>query len=461
MLFTESILNDLLIIAIVGIMVLHGLRLAAQQRWMAFDPLNFFWLFAFSVYVMQPVMFHKSLLEWNGPGQVTLALLYSAIAMLAVAVGYEQATGVRLGLKLPVFTASLNPTRFRNIGFILICLGLLGYAYLVASAGSLKAWFSVARGGTDYDAINAWYGQLAFFLTLGIILLNFHVEMHPVSHVLRISVWLVVVMNLLFMLYLGTRSRLITSCIMMLAAYYLPRRRNPPWALLTGLGLALYIVANFQMYYRDKFTDLSLNFDQIDMQEARERIAPGFLGGDAAARETEYNPAGEFNLVVMTIDLVPRAVPFNYGYAFLEVFTRPIPRAIWPDKRYPAVEAYQGVLRSLSNPNPATIRDTDLIGGPAFSFVGCWYYAGGLLAVIGAGILTGMFLRMLRTIYDRDPSNESNILMYSQVAMIGSSEAISPILGWVFLFPFAIIPLLLFFRLCRPPDHASLAPDQL
>lgn len=453
MLFTPSIIDDLLIIAIAGTMALHSLRLASQRRWLAFDPLNFFWLFAFSTYVMQPIMFHNSLVEWNGQNMVTLALFYSFLAMVAVAVGYELATGVRLGLKLPVFPLRLNPVRFRNVGIVLIFLGLIGYAYLIASAGSLRAWLSVARGGTDYEAINAWYGQLAFFLPLGIILLNFHVEMHPEPQVFRFSVWALAVLNLLFMLYLGTRSRLISSSVMLMAAYYLPRRRNPPLALLVVMGLTLYIVANFQLYYRDKFTNLSLNIDQIDMQEARERIAPEFLGGNTAAREKDYNPAGEFNLVVTTIDLVPRDVPFNYGYGFLEIFTRPIPRAIWPDKRYPGVEAYQGVLRSLGNPSPATVRDTDLIMGPAFTFVGCWYYAGGLLAVIVAGILTGMFLRLIRTIYDRDPSNESNILFYSQVAMIGASEAISP-LGWIFWFPFAIIPLLIFFRICRQPGQA-------
>jgi hypothetical protein len=121
------------------------------------------------------------------------------------------------------------------------------------------------------------------------------------------------------------------------------------------------------------------------------------------------------------IDLVPDRVDYNYGFGHLELLTRPIPRAWWPDKVYPQSEAHTPLLRegALSTTVVPTSRKV-LLMGPSFTFVGHWYSVGGALGLLFGGVLTGVMFRMFRSIYDRDSSNEGNLLLFSTFIGVGS-----------------------------------------
>jgi hypothetical protein len=143
-------------------------------------------------------------------------------------------------------------------------------------------------------------------------------------------------------------------------------------------------------------------------------------------------------------------VPYNYGYGYLELFTRWIPRAVWPDKFYPQMEAVQGVLREAEL-SQANVRNTDILMGPAFTFVGHWYYVAGPVGLIFGGLLTGVLFRIIRTIYDRGNRSEGDILIYVSLIGIGFSEAASTPLAWLSTLPFVLGPLALILFLCRAP----------
>jgi hypothetical protein len=223
-------------------------------------------------------------------------------------------------------------------------------------------------------------------------------------------------------------------------------------ALAGAVFLALFILSNFQGSYRDKFTNLSLNLDQIDMDEARGGALPFFLGGDQALQADAVSSGIEFNCVMSVVELVPDKVPYNYGYGYLELFTRWIPRGIWPDKFYPQMEAVQGVLHEAQL-SGANVRDTDILMGPAFTFVGHWYYVGGPIGLIFGGLLTGVLFRIIRTIYDRGNRSEGDILIYVSLIGIGFSEAASTPLAWLSTLPFVLGPLALILFLCRAPSE--------
>ena len=234
-----------------------------------------------------------------------------------------------------------------------------------------------------------------------------------------------------------------------MGAYYLPKRKSPPLVLAGAVFSGLvHSGSNFQGAYRDKFTNLSLNLDQIDLREARGSVLPFFLGGDQALQADAISSGIEFNCVMSVVELVPDQVPYNYGYGYLELFTRWIPRAIWPDKIYPQMEAVQGVLREAQL-SGANVRDSDILMGPAFTFVGHWFYVAGPIGLILGGLLTGVLFRTIRTIYDRGNRSEGDILIYVSLIGIGFSEAASTPLAWLSTLPFVLGPLALILFLCR------------
>jgi hypothetical protein len=260
-------------------------------------------------------------------------------------------------------------------------------------------------------------------------------------------------------MYLGTRSQMIHLAATSLAAYYLPLRKNPKWYLLAAGVVVLLVLVNFQGQYRGQFTNLSFNLDRIDMDDALDRSLPLNLGGGGKKRAGDVSRGAEFNCVMTIVELVPDQVDYNLGYGHLEVFTRPIPRAVWPTKIYPAMESVQGVLLKggLAEKYVATSQ-RPLLMGPAFTFAGHWYYVGGPLALILAGFLTGVLLRLIRTIHDRVPDSEGDLLLFSQLFMIGFGEAATTPLNWLYSLPFTMGILFVILRACRSPVRRVFAP---
>ena len=452
----SALLGDILLFCIAGLMVAHTLSLISRRRLLLLDPLFAFWAGIFVVYILQPLSFRPIFIEWHSEELVDAALAWTVLGLLCVLWGYEWDLGMRLGLKLPQAPEKLCPTKLTMAGYGLSAVGLIGYSCLFASAGGMREWLAVGRGGTDYENISGYVAQMPDLLPVGIILLLFQMHFHPSPLPKKILLWLAAALIWWWFLYLGSRSRLIGFTIAGTGAYYLPRRKSPPLLLAGSVFIGLFILSNFQQAYRDKFTNLSLNLDQIDLSEAKGTALPYFLGGDPNLQSDALANGVEFNCVLSVVELVPDKVPYNYGYGYLEVFTRWIPRALWPDKIYPQMEAVQGVLRE-GGLSGANVRDSEILMGPAFTFVGSWFYVGGPVALVFGGLLTGVLFRAIRTIYDRGNRNEGDILVYVSLIGIGFGEAASTPLSWLITLPVALGPLLLILFLCRAPSENRLA----
>lgn len=446
---TPSVVADLLIVMIVGLIIVHSIRLNIARRWLLFDPLNAFWAGVVIVYVVQPISFADRVISWHHDGVFEETLFWIFIGLLCVVVGYNQNIGLARARIIPKTPDRLNPSRLAYSGYFLIVIGIIGYLYLFASAGGVTKWLAVGRGGTDYANISGYLASLEFFLPVGVLFLLFHASFHDVKRIKRIAIWSLGFLMWLWFVYLGTRSRTIMFALMMLVAYYLPKRRQPPIWFLVGGFLFMMILVNFQGQYRSKFTNLSFNLESINLEEAYQRSAPGFLGG-ATEFQKDNAPKGlEFNCVMSVIELVPNIVPYNYGYGHLEIFTRIIPRAVWPEKIYPHMEAIQGVLKKAELAN-AYVRDTGLLMGPAFTFAGHWYYVAGPLGIILGGLITGSLFRIIRHVYDRSGGrSEGDIILFSTLLDIGFGEAVATPLIWMYSLPITLLAVWALFAFCK------------
>lgn len=444
---TSSVLGDLYLLATVALMVWHAWACARRGRLLILDPLYAFWGGVLICYVWQPLVHFDTLVSWRGIDIVEKTLLMVLLSVLGVIIGYESRLGRGLSRFVPTLQPRLRPDRMVAAGLVLIGLGVAGYAYLVASAGGWSEWLSVGRGGTKWEDVSAYIAQLHNLLPIGIALLILHVELHGVRGPERFIAWSAAAAQWAWFVYLGTRSRTIGFALLMVAAYYLPRRRNPPLVVLPFAMAALLVLVQFQATYRSQFTNLSI-FDNLDLQDVGAAAPDWLLKG--SVRSGGVSTGLEFNCAAAVVELVPERVDYNFGYSHLELVTRPIPRALWPDKIYPLMRTRTPLFREGNiSASPVPTAKEYLLMGPALTFVGHWYAVGGVTALLFAAIFTGAFFRGLRGIYDRRPGSEGDMIIYATLVPIGFTESAAEPLMFLFTLPFTLAPLLLIIWWCR------------
>jgi hypothetical protein len=462
MFLTPSPIADIWILAIIGLMFLESLRQMRQKRWMILDPLNMFWGGVLVCYVLQPIAYYESLTGWWGRDVLVKAIFWCFFGLVFVVIGYESKLGVRWGYKLPAMPRDLRPRAFYGLGLFFVALGFLGYAYLISTTPGLWAWLSVGRGGTNWGDTSGYLAALQTALPVGVTILLFHAGFHQISQIRRIVIWCAGGLMWLWFVYLGSRGQTIVFAVIVLAAYFLPRRRNPSLLFLAPLMAFLFLLTSFQAYYRGQFVGLSFNLGQLNWEEVQQRVLPKVFGGGKGVDYTRSQGDLEMNCVMAVVSLVPGRVGYNYGSTLLELVTHPIPRALWPAKRYPLYEAQTDLMREgqlsshwVDSPDSP---EGGFLTGPALTYIGYWYHAGGGVALAIAGVLTGAFLRMIRTIYDREPSNQGNVLLYATLLQIGFVEAAATPLYWLFSLPVMVIPLIILLRYCRTREAPEMAP---
>jgi len=452
--FTPSIVVDVLLLMIAGIMVGHALTLKLRRRFVVFDLLNMFWAGAIILYLYQPIVFFDYFVAWYGQDVLEETLLWVLLGLSFVVIGYEGRWGVRWGKMVPALPQHLSGQGLFGAALSLIALGLYGYSVEFASAGGIERWASVARGGTDWDKVSGYAAILTSLLPAGVGLLVLHVEMHRATPLKRSLAWFVFALMLLWFLYLGTRNRTVVMVMTALMAHYLPRRKNPRPLLLVAVFLALFATSNFLGQYRQNFFNLSFNFENINWDEAIAQSLAGILPGTQVKNKASVSKGIEFGCTMAAVKLVPNKIPFNYGYSELEFLTRIVPRSIWPEKRYPHYEAFTPIyqMEDLSQ-YWVPYATTPILAGPSFGYIGHWYAVGGAVALVFAGLFTGGLFRAIRTIFNRPEKREGDLVLYMLVIVpIGFGEAASTPLFWILTLPPMLMPLLVLVYLARRRD---------
>jgi len=447
MFFTTSAIGDFLICAIVAFIAIHTIFQYRKGNWLLFDPLHLFWAGVLVVYVNQPASYGDTFIGWYGESVFEEALFWIFIGLIFVAIGYKHGLGSFRIRLLPGCPPQFSPQRLACAGLLMVSLAILGYFYLFASSGGVKSWLSAGRGLTTYSEYTSIVLLLTDFLPLGVLVLLFHAAFFDVTKINRYLYWFLGGLTLLWFIYLGTRSRTIMFTMMLMAVYYLPKRKNPPVWLCVLVFTFLLVTVNFQANYRGYFKDLSFNFQEIDTNEAIGISLPIFMGGNRDIQTGNVRRGSEFGCVLSVIELVPDVVPYNYGYGNLEIFTHYFPRALWPDKIYPHIESVQGVMKE-SNMTSTRVSGTDLLMGPAFTFAGHWYYIFGPIGIMIGGFITGSILRLIRYIYDRNPGSEGDVILFSMLMNIGFNDAAATPMTWITTLPLTLLPVLLLFVFC-------------
>lgn len=460
MFFTPSVLTDLLLLSILLMIFCHSVSLYRRRRWFVFDPLNFFWVGAFVIYIQQPISYYKIFENWYGDAIIAETLFWVAFGMLFLIIGYEAGWGRRWGKRIPKMPSQLSLNGLSIASLVIICAGLIGWKMIFDSGGGLHAWAAVPRGGENWEKLSGYATGLSTLVPVGVSLLALSFEMYRAKPVFRIIAWLLMAGVLLWMLYLGSRSRVIFTVVAAFQVWYLPRRKNPSFLLLLPVFLALTIVTSFQQYYRSYFHDFSFHFEQINWTEAVDMVLPSFLTG--VPKDTGHISKGtEFSCTAAVIKLVPQQVDYNYGYSELEFLTHPIPRALWPEKRYPHYEAFTPIYfkGDLTN-HWVTHVYRPFLGGPSFGYIGHWYAVGGGLMLVIAGFFTGSLLRAIRSIYDRSGGYGGDVVLFMVLSSIGFTDVTGVPFFWLFAVPLTLIPLIILVNLVKRKERRLVRSDR-
>jgi hypothetical protein len=446
---THSLLGDALILLILAIFASFVLIEVARRRFFAFDPLMFFWAGLFASLVAEVVGSYDDYVFYYDETSVLWALGYTVIGLAFLHLGYHLGYGERWAMRVPTIAPKLMPNMLLLFSLLPMGLGLLGWALEISTAGSLQQWAAVARGGQKYAEESGYVNFMASLLLSGASLLVVHVELHRRNFILKCLGWGMLVFLLIFFLYLGSRSRVIACVGVAFMAWAVPRRRNPSLLIAVPVFLMLNVVVNFQANYRNYFTNFSFNFDQIDWSQVPENVLPRFLTG-ATGRTRVASRASEFGMTVAVAWLVPDTVPYTYGREFLQLFTQPIPRALWPDKSYPRGEAWSDIHQIAGTSSYWTPDIAKpYLAGPSPGYIASWVYNGGIVGLLIGGLLTGGWFRFVRTIYERSSNCEGFLIIYIILAPTGFGEPTTHPFIWLYSLPLLLAPLTIVLLLMR------------
>jgi hypothetical protein len=462
MIFTGSFLLELLLLLTVAVVGIHVLIERRRNHWQLIDPLNIMFGVFIIIYVFEPIAYFDALRSAYGETTLLRTQCYVIWAMICLTVGYHLPVSRRIGLALPSMPSRLRPELLHASGFAMIIIGLLGYAYSISSVGSISEWLSVGRGGTDYMSISGYGYMLESFLPIGVVLLALGVELNPTPIGFRVFIWILCGLQWLWFVYLGSRGRTILFLMTCAAIFFLPRRKNPPLWATAIVAAALFLLASFQAHYRGQFTGLSFHFDELSWSEVRARILPVTLGGTLGENNGASLGDLEYNCIAAVVDCVPEYVPYNYGGTLLELLTHGVPRAVWPEKRYPLFEYQTPIMemRDLSR-NWSFTPTSAYLSGPSFTFVGYWFHAGGAIGLFLGGLFTGSMMRWIRMYHDREPGSHGNLVFYLILLPIAFSDAATNPFWWVFSMAISILPLIIFLFWARVRQESHVPAPQL
>ncbi|RYX82800.1 oligosaccharide repeat unit polymerase [bacterium] len=445
----------LLLIVVVPVFSLYK-EWKDRGGWYFLNPINSFWLTFIYAGAVQPALARADWVSFYSEEVLNLTLGMFLVLGLAVHVGYHSATGPQWSTRIP----NLKTPDLKKVfwcGLILLGIGLIGYALVIQASGGWARWSASPRRFTDYS-LSGYIYTMPRVATLGIMVLLCYAFAQEKRLPLKISVLALGVVNLFWQIYSGTREGTIVMLIILVGSIYGARRRNPPWIALFATFAATFFFFGFIPTYRGEFRNLSFNVEESP-DEVVERSFSFFSGDDTKPHPDLWT---DFGMAISVAYYVPSRLDYDYGQMLLEIFTRPIPRALWPTKSYPEGEAWDRFHR-VSGVSTIT-NGAGLLSGPSPSMVGKYYYIGGWLGLVIGGYLVGVIFRALWEFLQRNVHTVIGATFSVATAGLGAMEMIHP-LSWsvnfwlpTIAFPFFVMSYLV--RQTEPAKDSQKSPPE-
>lgn len=436
----------LLLLLVVSVPVFYYVTSAERFRFFL-NPINTFWLGYVYFAALEPALRLGDWVSLFGEATFRKALLMYIVAGMAVCVGSRISYADRIASQLPKVRVEHSERRLLFLGFAILFTGLAAHAYIVAISGGWTEYISVGRTSTKYLEFSAYINSLVYFEPLGILVLLAYCQSKRAGHLLRVLVICLFGLQALWFLYSGTRSGMIALTVIYFGAKYGPIRKNPRSVELAVAVVSLVVIVGFIQTYRYEFFGGQFN----NSESPDELLANSLRSYVGDATESDVPVGSEFGMTLAAAEYIPSTLPFEYGYQFLEIFTRGIPRQLWPEKVYPEGESWDSFHRVAGTSQ--SLNSAGLLAGPTAGFAAKWYYAGGWIGLLIGGLTAGFALRIAYGWTSRIPGMTGAIIA-TATANIGFSEVLTPvtwIVSWLPSFGLVVLLTVMVMRETKVP----------
>lgn len=368
-----------------------------------FHPFSFYLAFHGVVFVIRPIMeqlfgFEHTFFQmrfYPTEEQEQLALILTTVALFVFA-----ATSCGIGLISPRFDRSIPP-KFSGVEWRAFCVvtaitaPIILYSLYLTIRNSVASESGNDTVGMDRD-VNT--GIAVFTDTTGYIvdaqkMLGTLCVMLIWGARFRLWSFAPLMAYLADRVYEGwSRWTIVTSLATLVMLYVVQRRRR--WLPVTALALAVPLLVLFQQLgenrdaFKGLFTGQQAQVDVLD--EGRTWI-----------EKQDTLDFANFDFLTYVMDVVPeKSGTYTYFTQYLQLFTEPIPRILWPNKPF-------GPPIQLVNMN-----DYGNFVGFTVSLVGDGWMSGGWLGVIATMALVGLILSKLHRWYWHGDATHFKILVY-------------------------------------------------
>jgi oligosaccharide repeat unit polymerase len=326
----RDILIEFGLLSILGFACLLPAIVAVVKRNLdLFEPVHMFALASLVYFVLVPVVLIEKnafrLIDVDYRSALPKSLALALIALAAFYVGYY----FRYSRQVGSFALARNDAGYETLSYVQRH-ALLLLAFFI---GLVVLWIIVARfplralwvfGGASYgDAfqlakgiqIGYLYGaREALPACLLLLIASRRTERWPL-----LSVFLLILIGLFF-IGTGGRTRALLLVLSVFAFYHLERQEKPAlWQILVLVFLVFYIIVGSMGFYRglNQGMGRSLQRDAFTIGDAWDTLIEGSQISITTALIVEY---------------VPEQVDYFWGASYLNLFTQPIPRFLWPGK---------------------------------------------------------------------------------------------------------------------------------
>jgi hypothetical protein len=323
-------------------------------------------------------------------------------------------------------------------GVLFLIAAAVGLCLLADQSGGWEMLFSRSRLYISPNT-SAYLYQLPDLWILGTLFMMTWRQQS--KSLVRVPVsWVVMAIGLMWYIYIGSRSRFMIMVVYFLIAKYLNQKIQIATPKLLLAALALLPIMGVIGAYRQYFYGGSLHLS-VESISVSETVKNGFNGYAAFDPVTGVSKTPtEFLIVAAVAQHVPDDLSYDYGHMLLEVFTRPIPRSLWPGKIYPDAEAWDRFHRVAGTTQ--YVNSAGFLGGPATPFTAKWFYMFGWPGMVIGGLYTGWLLRFLEQ-YTNGCVGAIRTLFTGIFFMTGFAEMNNPF-TWIYgTLPTLLLPTLL------------------
>lgn len=434
--------------------------LTRKGRWQFLDPINTFWLAYLNFGFLQPLLEKNEWIAYYGEDAFTKTVVMFLVLGTSVAVGYRSRMGKRAAAKIPVLCHVESPSKIFCFGVLVTGIGLLAYLGFVVIAGGWSQFTSVARTAIAFEWDRPGYLLvLPRLVSPGLLVLLCHAFSQEGRKSYKAILVLLALLYTLWLLYTGTRDGVILMALIILGSTFGIKRKNPPFVVLAATVVLVVFLNAFIATYRGQFYNLTFNTEGETSSEIYSQSLDFYMSSKS---NSGLYLGTEYGMAIAAAYYIPDSLDYDYGYMLLDVFTKYVPRQVWPEKIYPEADAWDRFHRIANTSN--SMNPSGQLSGPAPTMVAKYFYISGWLGLLLGGWFSGWCFRMVWEYVRRYPPIAGTILMVS-TAVLGFLEMAHP-LGWTILFwvPTVGMPLFLMMFLIRaksshsksPPHHRAL-----